>query len=37
MKYEEPNMQVIELLYADIVTLSNGENGDDNGYDGPWQ
>ena len=37
MKYEEPNMQVIELLYEDIVTLSNGENGDDGAYGGPWE
>ena len=37
MKYEEPNMEVIKLMYSDIVTLSNGGNGDDDGYGGPWE
>ena len=37
MKYEEPNIQIIEMPYADVVTLSNGGAGDDEGYGGPWE
>lgn len=37
MKYEEPSMQIIEMLYSDVVTLSNGGSGDDGEYGGPWE
>lgn len=37
MKYEEPNMQVIEIPFADVVTLSNGGFGDNAGQGGPWE
>ena len=29
MKYEEPNLQVIELPCSDVITLSNGGFGDE--------
>ena len=36
MKYEEPNLEIIELKMGDVVTLSveSGGSGDD--ATGPW-
>jgi len=36
MKYESPTFEIIDLIYADIVTLSGTESGDGDGTEGPW-
>ena len=36
MMYEDPTIEIIELDYANIVTLSGVESGDNDGVEGPW-
>ena len=36
MKYENPTIEVIELLYTDVITLSGADAGDEEGITGPW-
>ena len=37
MKYEEPNLLIIEMSCTDVITLSNGGTGDGDGQGGPWE
>lgn len=36
MKYEKPVMDVMELQWADVVTLSSSQSGDDAVIEGEW-
>ena len=37
MRYEKPNLELVMAEEEDIITLSNGQNGDgDNIDNGPW-
>ena len=36
MKYEKPVMDIVEIQYVDVITLSGNESGDDSYIEGDW-